>query len=63
MNGDIRILPGFKTDGHNQQHSSGFKLMVILLHQSPKHWDNRCELLAFSLKSTVLTLRLIGADN
>lgn len=22
--------------------------MVILLHQSPKHWDNRCELLAFS---------------
>lgn len=62
MNGD-RILPGFKTDGHNQQRSSGFKLMVILLHQSPKHWYNRCELLAFSLKSTVLTLRLIGADN
>lgn len=34
--------------------------MVILLHHSPKHWDDRCELLAFSLKSTVLTPRLTG---
>lgn len=63
MNGDISVL--FYTDYHktNDVAQAGFRLMAILIHLSPKCWDNRCEFLAFSLKSPVLTLRLPDAGN
>lgn len=59
LTGDASVLSGFETDCHKTSNvvQAGFKLMEILLHLPSNCWDNRDELLAFSLKSSILILR------